>query len=291
MNISSKKLIGLCIICSLSAHTFAGSYLLQNIPMMSRAQRGADESRRVSGPKKSTTEYKPGKQTEYQKKVQIAEEYIVSAFPKEFQVDKIIRKWAQWSRLKRPLSYKYKKKKLIIHHTAEVSSWLDSIEKEKEAIREIYRFHTFSRWRWDIWYNYLIAPSGTIFEGRNGGSDVIAAHAVRNNTESIGISLLWDFDKEKPTKEQLQSLIKLLVALWHNYGINPLQEVTYHIFDANAKKPHIHNVNMDSIIGHQDVWSTSCPWDNLYKLLPTIKRAVAKELWYVQVKKRIINAK
>jgi len=291
MNLLFKRTIAVIVTSLLATNALAGGYLLQNTPMMSRAQWWADESRRVSGPKKTTSEYKPGKQTEYQKKVQIAEEYVVNAFPKEFQVDKVIRKWVQGTRLKRPLSYKYKKKKLIIHHTAEVSSWLDSIEKEKEAVREIYRFHTFSRWRGDIGYNYLIAPSGTIFEGRNGGSDVIAAHAVWNNTESIGISLLGDFNKEKPTKEQLQSLIKLLVALWHNYGINPLQEVTYHTFDANAKQPHIHNIKMDSVVGHQDVWSTSCPWDNLYKLLPTIKRAVAKELWYVQLKKRIINTR
>ncbi len=289
------SLVGVIIVTSaLSTLYTSANYLLDNLSIVTRKNRGADESRRVYVPKSiasDTVEYKPSKQTEYQKKFQIAENYIIKAFPKEFHINKVVEQSAQWSWLKRPLSYKYSKQKIVVHHTAESNSGLDSIEKERKVVEEIYKFHTFGRWRGDIGYNYLIWPSGTIFEWRYWGADVVAAHAVWNNTDSIWISLLGNFDKELPTKEQVQALIKLLTALGHTYKINPLQKVTYHGFNEKGKLPYVYNFQWDSIVWHTDVGSTSCPGKNLYDLLPTIKRSVAKELGHVQVKKRMIRTK
>jgi hypothetical protein len=37
---------------------------------------------------------------------------------------------------------------------------------------------------------------------------------------------------------------------------------------------------MDSIVGHGDVGSTSCPGKNLYELLPELKLSMAQDLGY-----------
>ena len=280
---ASKVLIWIFLVTAGIIST-GSSYLLDNVNIVPRKSRWANEARRTYVPKPAEDDisiYKPSKKTEREKKLQIAEEYVIKMFPKEFKLDKVIRKDEQWSWLKRPLSYKSNKKKIILHHTAASYSWLDSIQKEIAVVQDIYRFHTFSRERGDIGYNYLIGPSWTIFEGRYGWAKVVAAHATRNNTDSVGISLLGNFDIEQPSKEQIASLIKLLVALWHTFEINPMDDVSYHKFDEKLNSPYIRNIKMDSIVGHTDVGATSCPWENLYKLIPTIKRAVAKQLGYV----------
>lgn len=228
--------------------------------------------------------YKPSPQTEYQKKYQKAEEYIIKRFPKEFAINKVANKSSQWLWLKRPVSYKYNKRKIIIHHTAESNKDknITTISWEMQALQDIYKFHTFSRGWWDVGYNYIIGPLGTIYDGRYGWSDAVGAHASRNNTESIGIALLGNFDIENPTEAQIASLKKLLVALWQKYKINPQDDVIYHTFDTKIDSPYIRNFTLDSIIGHSDVGSTACPGENLYALLPDLKRSVAQQLGYIK---------
>ncbi len=260
------------------------SYLLDNLEIKTRKDRWANESRRNYVPKKQETisEYKPNKLTEYQKKFKKAEQYIIKAFKKEFKLDGILKKDHNNSWLKRPVSIKKNKRKIIIHHTAESFSWINNISWEITTIQRIYKFHTVSRWWWDIGYNYLIGPMGTIYEGRYWWPNAVWAHATRNNTESIGIALLGNFEVEKPTDAQITSLKKLLTAVSKKYKINPRENLTYHTFDSKSKEPHIHNINMDAFIGHKDVGDTSCPGKHLYELIPLLKRSTSKELGLVK---------
>ncbi len=266
---------------------YANSTLFDNLPLVTRKQRGADESRRNYKPKPLASweviTYKPNK-SDYQKKRSVAESMIVKRFKKEFKLDEIRRKNIWWAWLKRPISIKKHKQKIVIHHTAWSLAGINTMSGEIAVIQDIYRFHTFTREWWDIGYNYIIWPLGSIYEGRAWWPDAVWAHASWNNTESIGIALIGNFDKEQPTSGQLTSLNKLLVALGKKYTINPMKDVIYHTFDSTIKSPYIKNITMDSIIGHRDVWGTSCPGKNLYEMLPTIKRTATKELWYLQTK-------
>lgn len=271
----------------LSWTLYANSVLLENIPIVTRKQWWADETWRNYKPKPIKTGevviYKPQKD-DYQKKWSLAESTIVKWFKKEFKLDEIRRKNIWWAWLKRPVSIKKQKQKIIIHHTAWSLMGVDTLSWERAVIQDIYRFHTFTRERWDIGYNYIIWPLGSIYEGRAWWPNAVWAHASWNNTESIGIALIGNFDKEQVTSGQLESLQKLLVALCKKYTINPMKEVIYHTFDSKSKAPYIHNHVMDSLIGHRDVGDTSCPGKYLYELLPELKWSVAKELWYVQAK-------
>lgn len=57
-------------------------------------------------------------------------------------------------------------------------------------IRGVYRYHAVSRGWGDIGYNYIVGQNGRIYEGRAGGDYVAGAHALYNNKNSIGISVL-----------------------------------------------------------------------------------------------------
>ncbi|HMY80387.1 MAG TPA: peptidoglycan recognition family protein [Candidatus Absconditabacterales bacterium] len=279
-------LVGGWMFFGLSYNSYASSVLLDNLPIVKRSEWGADESWRnakASSDTSDTTTYNP--MSDYKKKRSIAESTIVKWFKKEFTIDTI---WTKnnkgGGRLKRPISIKKTKQKLIIHHTAGSIHAINTMSGEIETMKDIYHFHTFTRDRGDIGYNYIIGPLGTIYEGRAGGPDAVGAHASWNNTDSIGIALMGNFDSEQPTKEQIQSLFHLLVALSAKYKINPMKDVIFHEFDTTIKSPYIRNSTYDSMIGHRDVGDTSCPGEHLYKLIPKIKRAVAKARGYVSAK-------
>lgn len=178
--------------------------------------------------------------------------------------------------LRWPLSYKHHKTKIIIHHTADAFSAYPDQESVKKYIRGVYYFHAIKRAWWDIWYNFIIDQFWNIYEWRLGWEDVIWAHAVWNNVSSVWISLIWNFNEENPTQEQFNSLILLSTALAKKYNIDPYQKYTYHKEIKTA--PYIADVQNFAIAWHKDAWNTTCPWTNLYNLLPSLRTAVHNNL-------------
>ncbi len=169
--------------------------------------------------------------------------------------------------------------KFIIHHSG--SSKLeppvpdsDGSGEYKDKVKSIYSFHA-SKWG-DIGYNYLIDPSGNIYEGRFGGNGAIGAHAGGSNTGSVGISILgtygYTYNKTLEngeteevtishplTQKIITSLEKLIgwVAANNNMNLNKISE--------------FHGDNIDGVVGHRDVGATNCPGDNLHQKLDNIQ--------------------
>ena len=102
-----------------------------------------------------------------------------------------------------------------------------------------------------IGYHYVIRKVGTIERGRPLAT--VGAHAQDHNYDTVGVNVTGNFDIEQPTAEQLSSLERLLVWLCHIYNIE---------------------AGVTTIEGHRDVNATDCPGDNLYRLLPQIRRDV-----------------
>lgn len=222
--------------------------------------------------------YLDQRRTEYQ--TEVANNYLISNYPDEATVDSY-NQYFSGNRLKWTESVKNKKTKLIVHHTAENSSWILTTWDAIKKIQDIYKYHTLNRWWWDIWYNFLIDPLWNIYEWRAGGEWVIWAHAKRNNSSSVWISVLWNFNEQKVSTWILNSLTKLLTSLAKKYNINPNSKVMYHEDKIISKKdpdpfPYIQDAEWYAIWWHKDWWNTACPWDNLYKLLPQIRQQVAK---------------
>jgi hypothetical protein len=97
----------------------------------------------------------------------------------------------------------------------------------------------------DLPYHFLIAPDGKIYEGRP------VEYEPESNTKysvngNIGVEMMGDFNKQRPSIEQVRSCVRLTAWLC----------ATYHI-------------GADHIRGHQDAapGQTNCPGRDFYRYL------------------------
>lgn len=161
-----------------------------------------------------------------------------------------------------PLEYPKKIKKIIIHHTATT----ENLDDPDAAIRAIYYYHAVSRGWGDIGYNYLIAPDGTIYEGRFGGDGVVAGHTSGYNTGTVGIALLGNYQDESIPAPMMKSLAGLVYEKADLHNIDP---------DSSSE---FHGTVMANILGHRDLGSTACPGINTYDYLPKIREIVGESM-------------
>ncbi|MDH5396660.1 MAG: N-acetylmuramoyl-L-alanine amidase [Cyclobacteriaceae bacterium] len=154
-------------------------------------------------------------------------------------------------------------KHIIVHHSAGANSAADYYE----VVRAIYLYHTDVRGWSDIGYNYLIAPDGTLFKGRDpdiGEQDnVRGAHFCGKNSGTMGVCLLGTYTNVDPPQKALESLV-LLIA-WK------LSKETLSIYGTET---HAANPDLGHIAGHRDGCATECPGQRTYNLLDKIRIAV-----------------
>lgn len=166
----------------------------------------------------------------------------------------------------------------MVHHTVTNIDTIKTPEDAKIAIQKIYEFHTLNRQWGDVGYNFIIDNFGNIYEWRAGGEWVIAAHAKYNNTDSIGIALLGNFEVNTPTEKQIAALTKLITALSIKYKIHPDNQVYAHIEDETWWFPFVNDVVRHAIMGHRDTGKTACPGKNLYSQLDSIRTNIKRNL-------------
>ncbi len=286
------KIICFCLFVILPFNIFAWD--LDWIDIIPRQERGADESlryyenERYQQLKKQREDYKKYleqlKESDYERYLSESEtskirekrnEYISLNNPDSITTDETIHKY-NWNDLWRPNSFKHDKQSIIIHHTSNDLKKFSNIEEVKSFVRNIYASHAKTRWWWDIWYNFVIGPFWNIYEWRSWWGWSVWAHSSWNNVNSIWIGLIWDFNIQNPTKEQITALVDLLVAISQKYDINPTKKTLHN--QLYWDEPYILNEFDYSIIWHRDVWNTSCPGANFYPHLSTIRKVVANEM-------------
>lgn len=201
--------------------------------------------------------------------------YLLENWKEEIRADKVIKK-IKWKDLWWSLWFKYNKTKIIIHHTASNYNKQNNIDDVKKFLRWIYYYHSIRRGWWDIWYNFIIDKFWNIYEWRRWWNNVIWAHVKYNNVPSLWIALIWNFQYQKPTKEQINSLIILSTSLSQKYNIKPFKKTYYH--RTTWDSPYIEDVENYSIVGHSDAGHTSCPGHYLYEMLTTIRKKVFDNL-------------
>lgn len=152
---------------------------------------------------------------------------------------------------------------LIVHHSATANHLTDYTN----VVRNIYIYHTEVNGWSDIGYNYLIAPNGTLFAGRDpaGGAqdNVRGAHFCGQNSATMGVCLLGDYTQVQPATEMMLSLEHLLS--WKTYKEQ---------LEATGEIPHPANPQLPVIAGHQDGCATACPGRYVYEKLPALRLAV-----------------
>jgi hypothetical protein len=154
---------------------------------------------------------------------------------------------------------------VIVHHSAGSNTNRDYVN----VVRNIYLYHTQSNGWSDIGYNYLIAQDGTIFQGRSFSNDeaendnVQGAHFCGQNSGTMGICLLGNFNTAVPSDTAVTSLVRLTSWKLDKESLNPL-----------ASSRHPANSNLGVIAGHRNGCATECPGDNLYAMLDDIRLEV-----------------
>lgn len=96
-----------------------------------------------------------------------------------------------------------------VHHTVTPQpkgSGKDLVNAEHAALREIQKYHMDSRKYVDIAYNFLIMPSGRVYEGR--GKGVEGAHTVGHNSD-CGIAFVGNYDNDTLTFAQVRAYKRL----------------------------------------------------------------------------------
>lgn len=155
---------------------------------------------------------------------------------------------------------------LVVHHTA------TGVATPYEAlVNSIWQYHTNTLGWGDIGYNWLIAPDGTLYEGRAGGDHVAGGHMCARNGYTMGVGLLGDFTNAQPTDSALATLRQLLAYHSCAFRLNPLDSAV-HVRSGYF---------LPRIIGHRDGCNpgyTECPGAQFYPTLPQLRDSVAADL-------------
>ena len=127
---------------------------------------------------------------------------------------------------------------IVVHHTA-------GNESSPETLRAVFK----ARFGVDyIGYHYAIFPDGSV--AKDISDETIGIHnngGRLNNTNSVGISLVGNFEEGEPTQAQLDKLVDIARKIILKY-----------------------TVSRENIVGHRDMKATACPGRNLYSKLPEL---------------------
>ena len=159
-----------------------------------------------------------------------------------------------------PYQYSPEIKKIIIHHTGTNNSKYSG-QSAEEVMRATYKFHANIKNWGDIGYHFIISPNGTIFEGKAGGDFIIGGHAYCANTQTIGISLMGNYEDEHLNDMQIVALKNLIISLSKKYNLDPATQSTF-------LEKYTYN-----LVGHKDYGQTLCPGKNVYKYMSVIREA------------------
>jgi len=260
--------------------TFAAKWNLPWVKIITRAERWADETIRFRSTPRPTNKTSLWEKTEEQKKTEniskIRNAWMAKNFPLEWEYESS--NFMMWQHyLIYPDYFNHHKNKIVIHHTAVNYDPNWTINDVKKQIQDIYKYHTFNRDFGDIGYNFLIDQMWNIYEWRAGGEWAVWMHASSNNITSIWIALMWNFQNDTPTVEQMKSLVNLVTAVAKFYHIDP-HWYTYTFSTNTEEEPYVVAEKNPNIMWHKNVKSTACPGANLYKYLPQIRDEVLRRM-------------
>lgn len=180
-----------------------------------------------------------------------------------------------------PREYSKQVKKIVIHHTAQNMKDLNDDGRIDQfdyrlSVQAIYRFHTVSRGWGDLGYHYLVDPYGNVYEGRAGGQNVIGGHVLCQNSNTIGVSLMGNFENIRVPRQQYDGLVQITQQLVEKYKINPQGKSSFRgeILPHIVTHGEIGEVT-SSLIGRG---ATACPGRHMKSMMSRLRTAVAGEI-------------
>ena len=140
--------------------------------------------------------------------------------------------------------------RITVHHTADQESLSSISQSDPREYLKILQRHCQNNLDWgDLGYHFLISKDGRIWEGRPMKYQGAHAGNPTLNRGNIGIALIGNFDRTKPSTAQVRSLQNLLASLCDLYRIQP-----------------------SKIFGHGDLKTTGCPGRHLSSILRELVR-------------------
>lgn len=104
-----------------------------------------------------------------------------------------------------------------VHHTAGPRPFKNTRAYESRLMRETESFHIDVRKYAGIAYNYVIMPSGRVYQGR--GGQRLGAHTLGHNVDA-GVCFAGNYEVYKLTKRQRVAFWRLRRYLRKKYGIS-----------------------------------------------------------------------
>ncbi|MFK8056886.1 MAG: N-acetylmuramoyl-L-alanine amidase [Saprospiraceae bacterium] len=152
---------------------------------------------------------------------------------------------------------------LIVHHSA--GNLTPDVDYAL-VVRAIYDFHVNTNGWSDIGYNLLIAPDGTVYQGR--GTAAQGAHFCAQNAGTLGVCMLGNYVDQAPATAAMSALTTLGYFLSCEFEI-----------DVNSTVAHQPSgLSLDGLSGHRDGCNTACPGEMLYAELPQLRTNIAARI-------------
>jgi hypothetical protein len=148
---------------------------------------------------------------------------------------------------------------VTVHHTDGAQTMTEAATAAE--VRNIQHYHMAGRakegkdvWE-DIGYHFLIDGAGRVVEGRP--AETLGAHVRGANENNIGIAMMGNFERIKPTADQVASLTRLVSFLALKYRQDPSRK--------------------GFLEGHRHYNSTDCPGKNMMAILDGIRARIDAE--------------
>jgi len=153
---------------------------------------------------------------------------------------------------------------LAVHHTGASSGGADPAA----AVRSVYHYHAVVLDWGDVGYHYLVDWTGTLYEGRYGGPNVIGGHIRGHNPGVEGIAALGNYDGAWPSDALEQAVVSLVAWRAETLGIDPQGSSL------------LDDALVPNLLGHRDAGQTDCPGWHLYLDLGAIRDGVRRRIGY-----------
>ena len=168
-----------------------------------------------------------------------------------------------------------------VHHTASTNSY--AAADVPGLLRGFLAYHTRpeaagGRGWCDIGYNFLVDKFGRIYEGRAGSIEmaVVGVHTGGFNSRTIGVSAIGEYGSAAAPAVMLEGISQVIAWKFASHRILANSSVTMISGGGASKYPQGTAVTFPTIYGHRDAQLTSCPGQNLYDALPSIRNRVAQ---------------
>lgn len=141
-------------------------------------------------------------------------------------------------------------RRITVHHDAILPMLPETgraADRSKVASRldSIRRGHLSRGWA-DIGYHYAIDPSGQVWQGRP--LELQGAHVANQNQGNLGIVMLGNFDRSKPSNRAVEALDRLIASEMRRY-----------------------DVSISDIRTHREMASTACPGRHLQRVMDSTR--------------------